>query len=346
MKNLILNVMKIRIKILVISLLLFSTMYSCKSPQEKFFKKVQKYEALQSAKLNEMASDFFYRLLPYTKEGNYLEKYGGSRSGYVSGTASFRISSNTITVNYSQLGYSAEEKGVLENGILVDDCGLNDKKGVYYPLSYQARWRNISNAGSGDLVVSFKENVISYNIFGDGNWRHYVDYEVKDTIGFKNLIRQTLKDVESVRGIRGYLDRMCKDLFLNPWEYLSKIEDGDETIMYPSSWDMWHESDNQFYKVSSIIIAKRVKGMNSYFYSQAKGSDGILSKGNYIEKEEEFIMKDSSIYDLEGNHVADCKIEWWSDDPGLSFYPIAIIVEAVKDNNEYKWVSGYYHILN
>jgi len=120
----------------------------------------------------------------YTDIANYAEKNNikvnrGHKSGYVSGDALFRFSSESIAVNYSVSQYQEIEIGDLDDLYVSDYCGMPDCNDIY-PISIRGRW-NSRVAGDGDFNLAVSNSTVYFHIIGDGSWSHFMEFELPST---------------------------------------------------------------------------------------------------------------------------------------------------------------------
>lgn len=118
----------------------------------------------------------------------------GHQSGNVSGSARISVQSEYISVTYSALGYSHRADGKLTEFDLVKKCGYKNCKD-YIGYSLQASW-NPENDSSGRLNITVsKKNIVEIYIFGDGNWKHWKEIDMKEDMTVQNLLRETYKSI-------------------------------------------------------------------------------------------------------------------------------------------------------
>ena len=112
--------------------------------------------------------------------GNRFE--GGWKVGNVYRSSIIKIDQNKVSVNYSALGYSETERGVLENLELKDD-GENNT----YRMS--GNWNN-QDGGDGifrlDVYGAVKPNTVYLAIDGS-SWKYYSNIKLSDE-NFKKFI--------------------------------------------------------------------------------------------------------------------------------------------------------------
>ena len=118
----------------------------------------------------------------------------GHQSGNVSGSARISVQSEYISVTYSALGYSHRADGKLTEFDIVKKCGYENCKD-YIGYSLQASW-NPENDASGRLNITVsKKNIVEIYIFGDGNWKHWIQIDMKGDMTVQNLLRETYKSI-------------------------------------------------------------------------------------------------------------------------------------------------------
>ena len=153
----------------------------------------------QERKEHKIAFAAYEKIMQYCFD-NCSEENFGSSTGYVSGDARFKydFSDRTITVTYTALQYQASEIGHLSKFTIAESCGLKNSAD-YYPVSIQGRWQP-EGSGGGDLIVTLsRKNVLKVFIFGDGDWKHWAEYQLptsEDVWTIFNEARQKVAELK------------------------------------------------------------------------------------------------------------------------------------------------------
>lgn len=146
--------------------------------QLKNSKKITDYSKQQSSKDEMGPYNGLQKALKII--GNRFE--GGCKVGNVYGSSIIKIDQNKVSVNYSALGYSETERGVLENLELKDD-GENNT----YRMS--GNWNN-QDGGDGifrlEVYGADKPNTVYLAIDGS-SWKYYSNIKLSDE-NFKKFI--------------------------------------------------------------------------------------------------------------------------------------------------------------
>lgn len=221
---------------------------------------INKCSTSSESKENDIVMTAYDSIMNYTLT-HYKEKSGGSRSGYVYGvytnfTYDFENPNPSVSVNYGMMvmynGYDETEIGTLSSFSMSESCGLN-KPENYYPISISCRWQP-TDSGGGKMTISLSnDNKIKINIFGDGNWQYWMNYELESSDHI----------IELFNNAREKLAKLEKKEYIP----LVPIENIKATVL--SSF----ENETYWYDEEQKIVDK-----NQYRYIVKEGKIGLADK--------------------------------------------------------------------
>lgn len=207
---------------------------------------------------------------------------GGSKIGFVSGPCAFLYSNwlgkefdLSITVRCSVLNYPiSTETGDLEDLHISEECGLVETE-KYYPVSIRGRWHNRDYAGSGGFTMTLsKSNKLCVFIFGDGNWKHWQNYQLSQE-QFEKILAMFNSARQKIAALDG---TVCEDIKMDILR--EKADDGLAKEIFGAGYD--YECDEEYDRQQQLL--KKY----GYFYFVENGKLGLADKSGHTIIEPEY----------------------------------------------------------
>ena len=92
------------------------------------------------------------------------------------------------------MGYNSQPKGELSSFKIVNSCGFKNCND-YIPYSLSARWNPETEAGGRLNITVTNQNTVKVHIFGDGNWKHWKEIDMKNDMKVQNLLKETYESI-------------------------------------------------------------------------------------------------------------------------------------------------------
>jgi len=295
---------------------------SCTSEEEKMARKDAQKEAI--------VLDAYQKIIQYALDNN-IGKSGSSKTGYVSGSASFTFYKSAIKVfcriiiPLTGTWSESTEIGDLTNVSIEDKCGFSDCSDNYN-VSIQGRWNNRS-AGSGRLVISITDsNSLEVYIFGDGDWRYSVVYDLSSVTEIIKIINEAKKEIAEIDGVEPVLvslvsdserEAQSKKMLIPGGAYTNNTNKETLIFLYPDEIEQSSEGD--------LVQKLKIEGYSPVY--KRNGSD-LIEKGESFARgakktmEADLVLRNEKLYDTNNNEVGIVNYSKPArlNDNGIGFY--------------------------